>query len=199
MIQITDPDLMINNSFKNFHAKGLDYVCIKRSPSYTLKVYLMDGDASKLPEVVNPHDHRYSFKTTVLAGEMVDYRFDQSEDEGELYNAFDYRTPINGGEGFAHRGVERLKQSVSNVLCKGSTLVTSHKRLHTIGMKSDQTVLMLEQFEDKVPLDVATSCWSPVGKAEPNNENSGLYERFTEEELFGRVDLINRLIQGRSI
>lgn len=195
MIQITDPEMMLANSFKNFHTKGFDYICLERSPSYTLKVYLMDGDASKLPEVVNPHDHRYNFKTWVLAGEMVDYRFDPSEDKGKFYNAFDYRTPMNGGAGFTYRGVERLKKSVNNVMRKGSTLVTNHQQLHTIGMKSDQTVLMLEQFDDQVPMDGATSCWSPVGEPEPNNDNSGLYERFTEEELFGRVALINGLIR----
>ena len=54
---------VLANSFRDFHAKGLDYVCLKRRPSETVKLYFFDGDVSKLPEVVNPHDHRYDFST----------------------------------------------------------------------------------------------------------------------------------------
>ena len=66
--------LLCAASFKDFHTKGFDYLCLKRTP-HTIKLYILDGDASKLPGVVNPHDHRYAFRTTVLCGEMVDYRF----------------------------------------------------------------------------------------------------------------------------
>ena len=48
-------DNVIENSFKNFHAKGLDYICLSRTPQLTLKLYILDGDASESPEVVNPH------------------------------------------------------------------------------------------------------------------------------------------------
>lgn len=27
--------MIIDNSFKNFHAKGLDYICLKRTPEHT--------------------------------------------------------------------------------------------------------------------------------------------------------------------
>lgn len=63
-----DTSTLIQNSYRDFHAKGLDYVCLKRTPDHTVKVYFLDGDVSKVPEVVNPHDHRYAFETTVLSG-----------------------------------------------------------------------------------------------------------------------------------
>lgn len=59
---------VIANSFKDFHSKGLDYICLRRSPVLTTKLYFFDGDVSKLPEVVNPHDHRYDFSTVCLSG-----------------------------------------------------------------------------------------------------------------------------------
>jgi len=195
MSKITDEEMemMIENSFKNFHVKGFDYLCIHRSEQLTIKVYMMDGDASKMTEVVNPHDHRYLFTTTVLAGEMIDHRYELSDD-GDLYNAFDYLTPLNGGNGFTFRGEERLKKTDSLILDENQDLMTLHFDLHTIGFKSDQTVIMLNQFRDTVPIDVPTSCWSPVGSPEPNNNNSGLYEKFTADEIIAKLVTIEGLM-----
>ena len=32
------------NSYRDFHAKGLDYLCIRRDLELTLKVYFFDGE-----------------------------------------------------------------------------------------------------------------------------------------------------------
>lgn len=197
MIEVSSLENMLANSFKNFHTKGFDYLCLKRSPQYTVKIYFLDGDASQLPEVVNPHDHRYLFRTTVLAGDMVDYRF-QHDIEGDVYNAFDYMTPLNGGNGFTFRGEERLLKTELNRLIRGDSLITTQEQLHTIGMQTDQTVLMLEQFEDTVPLDKPSSCWSLAHLDTPSADASGLYDRFTEDELISRIATINTLIGGPS-
>lgn len=65
-------DYVIANSFKDYHVKGFDYICLQRSPRETVKLYFFDGDVSKMPEVVNPHDHRYDFDTVCLSG-AVEY------------------------------------------------------------------------------------------------------------------------------
>lgn len=37
---------VLANSYRDFHAKGLDYICLKRSFKETLKLYFFDGDSS---------------------------------------------------------------------------------------------------------------------------------------------------------
>lgn len=182
---------VIDTSYRNYHTTGFDYICLKRSPEYTAKLYILDGDASKLPEVVNPHDHRYYFRSTCLAGRMADYRF-QKDHRGEVFNAFDYFTPLNGGPGFVWRGEERLLKSDARFLHRGDSLNTAATDLHTIQMAGNQTVILLEQYEDVVPLDLPTSCWSRAG--EPKPDATGMYDRFTVDQLKARLKQVKPLL-----
>jgi hypothetical protein len=70
---VDDLDTVASNSFRNFHAKGLDYLCLHRSPELTIKAYFYSGNIG--PEVVCPHDHRYPFSTHILAGESGHKRY----------------------------------------------------------------------------------------------------------------------------
>lgn len=172
---------LLASSFKDFHAKGLNYLCLHRSAEHTIKLYILDGDASKLPEVVNPHDHRYAFKTSVICGGLMDYRFDRVEAGGEVFSAFDYMTPLNGGNGFTFRGEERLKRTERIFIQPGETLATDAAHLHTIRTTKDYTVLLLEQFADMVAIDHPTSCWVRNGEPAPNT--SGLYGQFSDGQF----------------
>lgn len=187
------PNVMINleqaaaNSYRNFHAKGLDYICLSRTPNLTQKIYILDGDASKVPEVINPHDHRYSFYTLVLSGKMADHRWRTAQEDvpdAMAYNAFDYMTRLNGGDGFTYRGKEWLVKTDRNVMSRGMSLTTQAQHVHTIQMLADQTVLLLNQFEDIYPTDRATSTWA---QDEPSVADDGLYERFTEGQIMDRL------------
>lgn len=180
----SDVTELVAASFKDFHAKGLDYICLKRTPNHTVKIYILDGDASKLPEVVNPHDHRYPFRTTVLRGQMVDQRFERGG-PGPVYEAFDYLTPLNGGSGFSWRGEERLAHVGRTRLHRFDQLMTAPEMLHTISMEADQTIIMLDQYGDVLPVDVPTSTW--VMKGHPKPDTSGLYSKFTESEFMDRL------------
>lgn len=48
----------LKNSYRNYHAKGVDYLCVGRTPQLTQKIYFIDGFEG---DVVVPHDHRYEF------------------------------------------------------------------------------------------------------------------------------------------
>lgn len=180
----------VEHSFKDFHARGLDYICLRRSDAFTRKLYILDGDASKIPEVVNPHDHRYRFQTTVIKGAMIDHgwtRHGAQDQPSRLYQAFDYMTPLNGGDGFTYRGDEMIYPRESVELIPGSSpLQTRSNQIHTIQMAADQTVLMLDQFEDDLPTSAPTSCW--VREGSPAPDTSGLYDRFTEAGLIARLE-----------
>ena len=70
-----DVDEVKSNSFKDFHAKGLDYICLFRSPELTLKAYFFSEgmESQKVGEVVSPHDHRYNFFTQCYSGRIENH------------------------------------------------------------------------------------------------------------------------------
>lgn len=64
-MKVDDLDTVAGNSFRNFHAKGLDYLCIFRSEELTIKAYFYDIADDSSPEIICPHDHRYPFATEI--------------------------------------------------------------------------------------------------------------------------------------
>lgn len=178
-----DLDQVLANSYHDFHAKGLDYVCLRRSPVETLKLYFLDGDVSKLPEVVNPHDHRYPFRTWIAAGSGQNIWYD--EGSGKTFNRFRYRTPLNGGGGFEWDSEVCLRERGRLTFTAGEQYFMSHDQIHTIRMLENETVLFLAQYEDAVPLTVPTKTFC-LSDSPPSLD--GLYSRFTADELFARLN-----------
>lgn len=177
-----DPDTMFEemaaNSFMNFHAKGVDYLCLHRSENITLKVYFFEGDVQKLPEVVHPHSHRYNFQTTVLCGHMSDTRYRQVKCGGTPYQRHAWHPPIAGGNGATFQEEVNLAFAGCFTLGPEDRLTTHYNELHTIKINSDQCVLFLKQYRDVVPLDKPT--WLFTGQMSGPNLD-GLYERMTPE------------------
>lgn len=176
------------NSFKNFHARGLDYICVKRTPEHTEKYYFFDGDVSSLPEVVNPHDHRYDFTTTVLIGGLTDFRYRPcAAGQGIALTGFEYRTPLNGGSGFSNPFEAHMRETTREIIGVNATYFSPAEVIHTIRPSRDQTIIRLDQYEDKMPLDDFTTTY--VRGVEPPSMD-GLYERFSEAEVVERLELI---------
>jgi hypothetical protein len=146
-------DSVAEHSFKDMHVKGFHYLCLQRSEFETTKLYFFDGDVNKAPEVVAPHDHRYDFETYVAAGAVdnVWFRRTMSEEIGQIFNWFEYRTPLNGGNGFTFAGEEMLWEANRSRFTKGESYYMQADDLHTIRIAGSDTVLMLVQFEDVYP------------------------------------------------
>lgn len=171
-----DLEHILANSFRDFHVKGFDYLCLKRSPTETVKVYFFDGDVATSPEAVIPHDHRYHFETTCLAGSVVNHDFHPASPEkcaAAPYERFDYLTPLNGGDGFKWTGMVWLNRFQSARYEAGQRYSLRAEQIHTITVRPD-TVLQLIQREDVVPVGVPTSAFRPVRMKEPPSLD-GLY------------------------
>ena len=192
-----DLDHVVANSFRDFHIKGFDYICVRRSPEETIKLYFFDGDVTRMPEVVNPHDHRYDFDTWVVTGASENIWFEKSEVRGDVFNRFAYRTPLNDGTGFAFDGEERLMETRRLRRASGEHYFMRADELHTIRIVENETVLMLRQGVDVVPLDAATQTFTR-GDAPAL---SGLYSRFTHDQVIARLKRLRErtgvdLLQG---
>lgn len=194
-------DTALAHSFRNFHAKGLDYICLQRGEDQTVKVYFLDGDVSRLPEVVNPHNHRYDFQTRVLAGALLDHVYQrvlETTPDAMAYHAFDYMTPLNGGAGFTYHQPQFLRKIGEDIITPNTRTDRVSRRfsdIHTITALEDQTVLLLVQGPDVVDLRDSTKTWVPArGDVVPEAPSlDGLYERFDPDTLIARLRVLEEL------
>ena len=176
------------NSFKNFHAKGLHYLCLYRSPVLTMKAYFFEGDLGSLPEVVIPHNHRYPFTTTVMSGRVRNRRFQESPErapDAQPFNRFNYYTPLNGGDGFHFDKEVFLAPLGGNLYEPGQWYASYPDEIHTLQIESSDAVIGLYQYEDAIPLTEPTQAFR-FGSKEPLSL-SGLYDRFSKDELITRL------------
>jgi len=204
-----DIDTICANSFRNFHTKGFDYLCLSRTPELTRKVYFFEGDLANLPELVIPHDHRYPFVTTVLAGAVVNKSFTRLrngphpdaksawERVTDVYDHFEYRTPLNGGDGFTWVGECRMMAS-GDVFhrTRGRFWRSSADEIHTLDIRCEGTVIMLEQLADVVAIDEPTNAFRKVGDRSPPSLD-GLYDRMDADHARERIGQFLDLVGNR--
>lgn len=180
---IDDIETIAANSYANFHAKGLHYLCLYRSPRLTKKVYFFEGTTPDSPEVINPHDHRYPFYTRCLLGEVTNHiyqRVPQAIGHSHRFDEFNYMTPLNGGNGFAWKGEAHLLHVSSLQYQAGWEYFSDHTNIHTITVQPG-TVLGLRQFDDVVDVSEPTSTFCRNGREPPSL--SGLYDRMTVDRV----------------
>lgn len=180
------------NSFKDFHVRGFDYLCLKRSEQLTVKVYLFDGDVADAAEVVCPHDHRYDFRTICLGGQVANqlFREDRFDPRAEVFRRFAYRTPLNGGDGFEEVGEGRLVRGALSYYRAGEGYHMPANGIHTIRVDKSRTAIMLLQGPDKVPIGQPTKTFMT---GDPP-DLSGLYSRFSADELRERLKILKSLV-----
>jgi hypothetical protein len=181
-----DVETIAANSFRNFHSKGLDYICLHRSDTLTIKAYFFDNLKTDA-EIVVPHDHRYDFSTTVLAGEVRNnkYKSGWGDPRHTRFQEFDYETPLNGGSGFVWKRETLLSIESSMLHKEGESYHQHASEIHSIVVDTD-TVLLLTQFADKLPTWASTRAFQP-GDGRETPSLDGLYDRFTEDQIVKRL------------
>lgn len=186
---------IIEHSYLDLHSKGLDYICLRRSEVRTDKVYFFgferDFDMSKQPEVVNPHDHRYDFNTLCLLGAVSNSIYARRHGlsavrcgERLVYQEFEWRTPLNGGDGFTWKNEQILEKVATSHYKVGEDYYMIADNIHTIHIGAPETVIMLRQGRDVLPLDRPTSTFV-ADKTPPKIE--GLYRKPTADDVLKRL------------
>lgn len=179
---IYDIEEIKKNSYSNFHAKGLDYICLQRDPlGLTHKLYFFEGDVTKIPEVVIPHDHLYDFHTHVLVGSYHNHWYKESN-RGKTYQRFNYYTPLNGGSGFVWDQEIKLEKQFKRRFFKGEICSSRSEEIHTISIGENETCLYLVQMSDRT---VSPSKSYSLDKEPPSL--SGLYDEMTEDKIIKRL------------
>lgn len=179
---VIDMQTALEHSFRNFHAKGLDYLCLRRTPELTEKLYFLDGAACDGDAVV-PHDHRYDFTQTVLRGRCTNLLFEERAG-GDVWHRFRYETPLNGGSGFASDGLARVAVKSAVDYHASEFWFERSEEIHTIRCKPG-TILHQRQYQDRV--ETATRAYS---KASSIPSLDGLYDHMTDAHVFECVRLL---------
>lgn len=189
---------MADNSYCDFHAPGLDYLCLGRGPIQTTKAYFFDrmADADK---PVMPHNHRYDFYTQVLAGRCTHARFrlcsptDPSPFK-RTYRQRCWNSPlIDGGKGWDIPDAGRVSLvPMREEYMPGEGYFVSAEEIHDIDVDRE-TVLLITQFPNRIPRELPTSTYFPI-QMMSLPDISGLYNRMTPSECAARYGQIMDLI-----
>jgi hypothetical protein len=177
----------INNSFKNYHTVGLDYVNLLRTDRLTLKLYFIDPSRVQPSQdgyLVNLHNHRYNFSTQVLYGSVSHLLFEETEGKG--WFRYDYNSDNSKDSRFQfvkQTGLETLEDTLYK---QGETYLCDIHQIHTLRLAGEPTCLLLHQYND-IMMD-GTKFYSRENT--PPTLNSDLYQRFTTDEI---IDYLGRL------
>ncbi len=195
-----DIEAICADSFRDFHAKGLDYLCLHRSEEATIKAYFYDlDDCDDMAELVVPHNHRYAFYTHVLAGSVRNKQWQPRHKEDprwhleERFQEFEYRTPLNGGDGFTWKAdVGLMPRGCSNAYTQGHVYFSRANAIHTLSDLRPGTVLLLTQLKDEVPIGEPTRAFRRGLGHEPPSMD-GLYSQMDPDHALRRLAQLEHL------
>ena len=173
------------NSFRDFHCVGMDYVNLHRSDNLTLKLYVTYPDrlqpAMGAAGIVQPHTHGYNFHTHVLRGGMANIIFSEghpSRPPGEPWREIRYVTPLNGKRSAEiHNDRAWLKTVEINPVPRHSGYYLNHEQIHTITVADDLNILLLHQYRDQPKPHTRLFIHGDVP------DTTQLYKRFDRDEF----------------
>lgn len=185
------------NSFFDFHAKGLDYICLKRSrDGATHKVYFLPENRDG---IVSPHDHRYDFRTQLLAGEVVDQHFWNAagDRQGHPYFEHDWFTPLDGGRGFSQIGepVQLYEPSIAthHARTPADFWSTPNNVIHTLRPLAASVIYLVQGPRLRDTSKVY------VRDGQPTPSLDGLYRKPSVDEVLGRLRMLAPLLGALTI
>jgi hypothetical protein len=187
------------DSYRDFHTKGFDYVCLSRNNDLTVKAYFFSGDSSgRGHDVVVPHDHRYDAATRVLCGEVTNKFFLEIPDQDITKFRVEHRffkhyfeTPLNGGWGFRPAGMTVLVPQSDECHVAGERYVQAYDHIHTLSDVRDGTILLQWQYRDVLPKDTPTFAYT---KSEKPPSFAGCYGDFDVDTFISRLGQLEELV-----
>lgn len=177
---------IVEHSFKDYHARGVHYLCLSRTPKLTTKLYLFD-EGIKPTALVFPHDHRYHFQTWVIAGEVGNVWYYESPHPTlakafDPYHRFRWATVLKGGKGFSYDGETQLAEANYTTYGQFSTYMMKPEEIHTLKILRPETALLILQGPSISTKPTRTFCFD---KEPPSLD--GLYSKFGADEIIAHL------------
>lgn len=194
---------VLANSYRNYHAKGLDYLCFRRAAAMTLKVYFFDNPAFEAGQVVNPHTHRYNSQTAVIRGSVTNMIWRDAvadDDAPRTWDRFLFNTPLLGGVGFVYVGPAALQLDNALIYGPGHAFRSGFDVIHTLANVQPGTIIAQEQYRAVLAPGLPTTTFVPakaLGKPGSTMPGlSGLYDRFTADQAMVRLRQLEQAQPG---
>jgi hypothetical protein len=175
----------VDHSFKNYHNVGVNYINLFRDERLTVKVYLLDPLLIKSNQdgfLVNPHNHRYAFSTTVIFGSVSNINFKEvpKETSVNIYQRFDY-LGYQENSSFTHYGEVGLEVTEDVLYKPWESYLLDEHTVHTLRLSDEPTGLLLIQHMD-TQLD-GTRYYGRTLDAPDACKEEGLYQRYNVYEM----------------
>jgi hypothetical protein len=159
MLEQMDVETMVRHSSINHHVNGMSYLCLSRTESLTVKLYLMEEPRNdNSGYLVNPHSHRYAFSSIVLFGALAHLRFRPSDHAGDRqWDRFEYHAETRERNKV---GATKLRREVESCTAGACYFVEPHE-IHTLHVDPAGPLLLgLVQFADQ---GITSDLYLPAG------------------------------------
>lgn len=179
LIETVSTENIFSHSYKTSHREGMTYINLFRDERMTVKVYIFDPNRINPVHrnyFVWPHNHAYSFTTTVLAGRISEAKFKVDDNKSRLDRHCDgYMAGL-----YAH-------EVSTKTYVAGETYENTKSDVHTLLCPEEEVILLLVQMSDK---SVGRSIYYPKG-----TRLDCRYERFESQAEFSlMLDKVKKLI-----
>lgn len=144
-------DYMVDNSIKNFHFPGLNYVCFEFSPKQTIRLYIIEPQDNLDTRNVQIHNHLYDSHLLVLKGSILNttYRVNNNREDYDAYHLTSALHPDNKEKVVKLRFLRKLGLDIrsGDFLYEGDTHFQRHTEIHSVWREpSDYTAFMVFEF-----------------------------------------------------
>ena len=150
LVSSLDFDSARANSFENYHARGLDYLCLLRTDRLTVKAYFFRShrECQQCPNgegwLVWPHNHRYIFEYVTIQGTIRNHRF--VLDRGEAFELYAYSAESREPIGIMSSGLHEAH--VETTRAGEGFLMARTDELHTLTIPTPTALAIQVQFAD---------------------------------------------------
>ena len=188
-------EFITKQSIKNFHFKGLNYICFQFLPNLTIRLYIIKPQDNLKTESVNIHNHLYDSQVLMLVGEMANNIY--AETIGADYHKYYLTSALNPKNTTGNVLLEKLGKTdlvkVDSInLSAGQTHLQEHKEIHNVENKPNEYLAFMV-FEHPTVKDNSI-LYSPIdyGSQIPTKEN--VYDKYSEVEIdFLLLELIEKM------
>lgn len=176
-------DYMVEHSIKDFHFKGLNYICFNFSPNLVIRLYIIEPSEPVDTKNVNIHNHLYDSQILVLSGGIINNVYKMEEGDDYFYSHLTSAlcpTNIDKKIKLKTIGKTNLRMEKSIKLEAGDTHFQDHTEIHNV--ENDTTKLTAFMVFEYPTIKKNSMLFSKKDYGNTINTDKA-YQRYTKEEI----------------
>lgn len=183
---------ILENSIKDFHFKGLNYICFQFNEHLTIRLYIISPTNSPVDTSnVNIHNHLYDSQILVLSGQITNNVFKKiAGDQYHHYYLTSALHPDNVEKKIKLQNLGRVNLELEKmiILSPGDTHFQDAEEIHNVLNDVTQlTAFMVFEYPTVKNNSILFSR-KDYGDTIPTKD---VYNKYTEEEI---VDLVSQVL-----